>query len=848
MRGKKVHLLPLLLLFLAAGRPAISAVSVDSATREAQAGTYFAINGSKVFHIPSEMDGLVAQRLEWMKELGILWDRSDWWWHVIEPEPGRFDFSLPDRIVERFEAAGVQIYPILCYGAAWFEQGKTGPTTEEERRAFAEYVYQTVSRYKEYFTYWSVWNEPNILPFWAPEPNADDYAALLKVAYQAAKRADPECKICAPVVAPLQGYDRKFIERLYQLGCGDFFDVFDYHYYRNQAPEAEVPGEIASIQALMRRYGDEKPIWISETGVSSPIEQKRESYQRQAALIVRNHLLCYAAGVERIFYFDLQNWNDDPGASWDSSLGLVEAGGTRKPSFFAYQTMVKEIDYKEVLGRCRNWGDDVESVLIYDPKRNEFSLAVWLAAEEGKRRLEVVCEPGDVKIVHPYGDVEVRPLRQPALPGERTRSIGLDIDPHPRFIHSVDRETYLPEVAVRLWPEQIEAVAGERQTLRLEIDPLMQPCRCRVLDVRLPDGFEWNEKRGRLTIGEEVGKGTYLLTVEVEVTFGEGRQQRTARLEKTARVEVFPLADLTLRPYLEGEQLQIQAAINNQSSRSLSGTLELRRQAAGRTSVLHEIRAVKVKAGEKKQIEFPLARALFETQREPLSWLLKSGSLQSKPFRVYFAPLRDEAPRVDGRLDEWEGMPMLELGHAEQLTRGFEGWSPEKASARVGLWFTPEQVFVAARVFDDDPIVNEHPPNLIWRGDALELYLGFGGPARRTVLNKQYDFQLGVAPTCDLGRPIVFLFHEDRILETARVVAQPADAGYILEAAIPLSEFGAVTLEDGALLGFDVALTDFDRGDWAPEGNMPGRALMWNGTGMNWIDPSGWGMAVLGRD
>ena len=215
MRGKRVHLVPLILLLLTAAQPTLPAVPIDSATREAQARTYFAINGSKVFHIPNEMDGVVAQRLAWMKELGVLWDRSDWWWHVIEPERGRFDFSLPDRIVERFEAHGVQIYPILCYGAAWFEEGKNGPSTEEERRAFADYVYKTVDRYKEHFTYWSIWNEPNILPFWAPEPNADDYAALLKVAYKAAKRADPECKICAPVVAPLQGYDRKFVERLY---------------------------------------------------------------------------------------------------------------------------------------------------------------------------------------------------------------------------------------------------------------------------------------------------------------------------------------------------------------------------------------------------------------------------------------------------------------------------------------------------------------------------------------------------------------------------------------------------------------------------------------------------------
>jgi len=49
------------------------------------------------------------------------------------------------------------------------------------------------------------------------------------------------------------------------------------------------------------------------------------------------------------------------------------------------------------------------------------------------------------------------------------------------------------------------------------------------------------------------------------------------------------------------------------------------------------------------------------------------------------------------------------------------------------------------------------------------------------------------------------------------------------------------------LIGLDAAVNDLDRDDWAPAGNEPGRALMWNGTGTNWIDPSGWGMAILRR-
>lgn len=243
-------------------------------------------------------------------------------------------------------------------------------------------------------------------------------------------------------------------------------------------------------------------------------------------------------------------------------------------------------------------------------------------------------------------------------------------------------------------------------------------------------------------------------------------------------------------------------------------------------------------------------QAAVQTLDRPCSWQLKFGDSESRPFFVHIAALRKDYPNVDANLDEWASVPMLEIGKEEQITRGREGWTPQDASAKVGFWFSPDTLYVGAHVTDDDPIVNDNPPNLIWKGDALELYLGFDGPTRRTVLNKECEFQLGIAPTCSEKRPLVFLFHEDRILGSVIVAAQPVENGYVLEAAIALKELkkAAERLRDGMFLGLDVALDDLDGGDWAPEANTPGRALMWNGGPMNWIDPSGWGLAVVGAN
>jgi hypothetical protein len=163
------------------------------------------------------------------------------------------------------------------------------------------------------------------------------------------------------------------------------------------------------------------------------------------------------------------------------------------------------------------------------------------------------------------------------------------------------------------------------------------------------------------------------------------------------------------------------------------------------------------------------------------------------------------------------------------------------------MWFTDKSVCLAAWIVDDDPAFNKNKPNELWKADSLELYLGFEGPTKRTVINKEIEFQLGLAPASDEDRPLVFMYHADRILDASKIAIKKTDSVYTLEAEIPLSEFGESIgdLKDGMLLGFDAGLDDLDRDDWAPEANDPGRAMMWNGTGMNWIDPSGWGLLIL---
>lgn len=808
--------------------------------------SYFGLNGAKAGSDPRWDSSIVKNRLEWMKDLGVHWERTGMGWDAIEPTTGTFTFEVNDNVLRVLEENGVRGYAVCGYGAAWFKD-RTAMTTDDDYAGFGRYLGRAMERYKNRVKYWSLWNEPNISVFWTPQPNPNDYAKLMKVTWETARRVSPQIKICAPVIAPLPQWDRPFVEKLYQLGCGKYFDVFDYHYYRIQPPEREVPEELAEIRAVMRRYGDDKPIFISESGVTSTDSRDTATLERQASLVARNHLVCLAAGVKRIFYFDLQNWYDNKPEVWDSQLGLVMASGAKKPSYFAYKTMVGEVDYKNILGRAEKLGPDTEGVLVHDPEKKEFILAAWLTAERAAATREFVGLSRDMKVVNRQGEAELLAFAPKPDENAATRIVKVALDMHPRYIHGVDPDTYLPGVAVQLDPPGTIIAAGETKPIRLKVNPLLKSAKAEVLSTSAPEGLVWDWKSGKVKYSGSLPEGKHQLTAMVQVEWQGARGWQKTQLERSAWVEVIPELTATIRPYLEGGKLTVDTRLINHSDRALASALTLVETREGSRRIINSVTTKPLKPAETRQIETALPDSEAKSTSAPAVWQGEFGPFRSKPFRVHAVPVCAEGPKVDGDLSDWSGIPALEICDAMQITRNAGVWSPADASAKVRLWLTTGTLFVAAEVADDDPLHNPYGPMEMYKGDALELFLGFGGPTRRVLVDRQWERQIGICPAGKDGKPAVVNFHKEKVLDGCEVKAVKNATGYLFEAAVPLEEVApkGVTLSDGTLLGFDVALDDLDRDEWAPVGVQIGRALVWNGTGMDWHNPSHWGMCVL---
>lgn len=184
------------------------------------------------------------------------------------------------------------------------------------------------------------------------------------------------------------------------------------------------------------------------------------------------------------------------------------------------------------------------------------------------------------------------------------------------------------------------------------------------------------------------------------------------------------------------------------------------------------------------------------------------------------------APILDGRDNEWLGVPALRLDRRSQLVdTGLVDWrGPSDASASIRLLYDEAHLYAFVRLVDADPLVQRHGES--WQsGDVLELF--FDTDLRDAALGElawnDDDLQLMILPhsesrpwasivppesTAALGSTAALT---DRGFSGIRVVRQQQDDGVALEIAIPLHNLPGLA-PGTSEIGFNVAFGDRDPG------------------------------------
>jgi hypothetical protein len=233
--------------------------------------------------------------LQMIADAGFHWIRQEFPWEDIEihdkgdyedrrHEPYRSAWEKYDHIVGLAEQYELGVIARLSNPPAWSRadgdaRGAHAPPDDFED--FGDYVYTVVSRYRGRIRYYQIWNEPNIYPEWGEQPvDPVAYTRLLCLAYQRAMEADPDAVILTGALAQtieLSGRDLSdviFLQRMYQAGAGDCFDILavnDYMLWSGPTDHRLPPPYTINyarpvfLRDVMVANGDaSKPIWISE--------------------------------------------------------------------------------------------------------------------------------------------------------------------------------------------------------------------------------------------------------------------------------------------------------------------------------------------------------------------------------------------------------------------------------------------------------------------------------------------------------------------------------------------------------------------------------------------------------
>lgn len=203
----------------------------------------------------------IADRdLTLMRNAGFRWVKQWFAWQDIEGAGrGRYDWSIPDRIVRQVEEHGLKLLVRVDREPRW-----AGPPPANIP-AFTEFLTAVATRYRGRIHAYQIWNEPNLAREWGNRPpNAAEYVRMLQAAYRAIKAADPNAIVVTAGMAPtgtccdIARPDDLFYREMYRAMGGNsngYFDMLGVHGAGFAAAPEVSPAETAADKA---RYGGER--------------------------------------------------------------------------------------------------------------------------------------------------------------------------------------------------------------------------------------------------------------------------------------------------------------------------------------------------------------------------------------------------------------------------------------------------------------------------------------------------------------------------------------------------------------------------------------------------------------
>ena len=331
-----------------------------------------------------------------LKDAKISNVRFDLWIPYLEPLKDNDQLSIIDGAVRKNLKANLGQLGILFVG--W--KGQRAWDKETEYVAFFDTL---IERYKNEIPYWEVLNEVNETRYSdsiSIDSTISRYLPLLQLTYNRLKKANPSIMVTSTGFNDV--YDG-FIDAMSRSECVKYFDILNFHVY--DKPE-KLQKRFSKLRGLMDKYQWEKPVWISECGMSTHdenfpknlISNREIKEEEQACRIPRMYLISFAYGVEKVFTFSIRS-REKNNYDKEDHFGILHADITPKPAYNAFRTLINMCPDKST--RPKLLCDDDIYIASWNRPDRKRVYAVW--SPDGKKTARIQIR-GKFKCYNIFGE------------------------------------------------------------------------------------------------------------------------------------------------------------------------------------------------------------------------------------------------------------------------------------------------------------------------------------------------------------------------------------------------------------------------------------------------------------
>jgi hypothetical protein len=337
--------------------------------------------------------------MDHIHELGVSRTKVSFFWHKIEPKDDSYNWIEVDEYLDQLQPGDKALLNVFTTGWCTNNEALKGSTFKDEacKEKYREFIVALVEHTQGKITYWQRDTEPASQKHY-PADKYEEYVEAQRIFYEAVKSVQPDAIVIGVNAnGNFQGGEHASAEFFdYVIHYGeDYFDLLDIRLYQDKY---DIPMRVEWFRNKMKQYGYEKPVVCTEFGGPDPREfpeqyqslsqvlrpiydggnmdeafAKLDSMREEGLVppeidmflintspeleekrnaihcrdIIQRHLIMLGAGVQEMWYWNLQSSGVHP--IFSKMRLMAPEGWDKLPPYYCYQRMVQQIgDVKSI--------------------------------------------------------------------------------------------------------------------------------------------------------------------------------------------------------------------------------------------------------------------------------------------------------------------------------------------------------------------------------------------------------------------------------------------------------------------------------------------------------------------